>query len=102
MHPLIDKFQSKAYCMFSVLYKIDLRNNLHPRGKRGDKQKKENSTFFSFLCSVNTMSGNRLLSMNLQKNGQCIYGLWFASNESLLPNEMNKLNILFQISNYVK
>lgn len=101
MHPLIDKFQSKAYCMFSVLYKIDLHNNLHPRGKMG-KKKTEQHTFFSFLCSVNTMSGKRSFSMNLLKRAQCIESLLFISNESLLPKEINNLNVLFQISNYVK
>lgn len=72
MHPLIDKFQSKAYCMFSVLYKIDLHNNLHPRGKKGEgKKKKERKReqhifFLSFLCY--TVSRNRIFSINLYKN----------------------------------
>lgn len=67
MHPLIDKFQSKAYCMFSVLYKIDLRNNLHPRRKKGEKKKKREQHIFFLSFSVTTMSGNRIFSMTLYK-----------------------------------
>lgn len=70
MHPLIDKFQSKAYCMFSVLYKIDLRNNLHPRRKKEEKKKKKEKReqhIFFLSFSVTTMSRNRIFSMTLYK-----------------------------------
>lgn len=85
MHPLIDKFQSKAYCMFSVLYKIDLRNNLHPRRKKEEKKKKKGKErtahFFPFFLCYYDVKEQDFQYDPVQKE-QCIDSLLFVTNET--------------------
>lgn len=95
MHPLIDKFQSKAYCMFSVLYKIDLHNNLHPRRKK----KKENSIFFPLFSLLTQCQGNGFSVEACTK--RTVYRLSVLCYKGESFTQMNNLKVLFQISNYV-
>lgn len=70
--------------MFSVLYKIDLRNNLHPRRKKGEeeKKKKERTAHFFpfFLCYYNVREQD--FQYDPVQKGQCIDSLLFVTNET--------------------